>query len=168
MTLLNIKEASKLAGISRQHFYRDYIDTGKISVDRSEPKKPKIDIAELLRVFGALHTPSHGDTKVVDTAFTQDDTLMRQKNDFTLQLELERLKAENEGLKAVLAEKQERLNEKEQLLSGLNTEKQYHQGRIETLERRWDLFLETTAQKKSPVEKLFELFKGDKQNVTQI
>ena len=55
MPKVSISKAAKLADLSRQHFYEAYIKTGKITVDRSNEKRPKIDTAEILRVFGTLH-----------------------------------------------------------------------------------------------------------------
>lgn len=54
MAIVNIKEAAKLAGISRAHLYNHYINSGKISVIKNEQGKREIDTAELLRVFGKL------------------------------------------------------------------------------------------------------------------
>lgn len=165
MTLVNIKQAAELAGLSRQQLYREYLDTGKVSVDRSEPKKPKIDTSELLRVFGELHKPCHMDTAQLDTDVTPGDTSWAPQNtrtdDMGLRLELERLKTENEGLKAVLVERQERLLERERQLADMATEKTYHQNRIETLEGRWDRLLENRSQKKTPIEKLLQLFRSE-------
>jgi len=56
MPNVSISKAAKLAGLSRQHFYDAYIKPGKITVDRSSPKRPKIDTAEILRVFGKLQS----------------------------------------------------------------------------------------------------------------
>lgn len=58
MATVNIKDAAKLAGISRAHFYNHYINTGKISVIKNEQGKREIDTAELLRVFGKLAADS--------------------------------------------------------------------------------------------------------------
>lgn len=55
MAKVNITEAARLAGMGRQHLYRAYINTGKISVERDVQNRPVIDTSELLRVFGALH-----------------------------------------------------------------------------------------------------------------
>lgn len=45
--------AARTVGVSRQKLYND-IELKGISVDRSDPKKPTIDTAELLRVYGEL------------------------------------------------------------------------------------------------------------------
>lgn len=54
MANLTITEAAQAVGVSRQTLYSSYIKPGKISVNRSDPKRPVIDTAELLRVFGEL------------------------------------------------------------------------------------------------------------------
>lgn len=52
--LVNITEASKLAGIGRETLYKNYINKGKISTLRDERNRPMIDTVEILRVFGRL------------------------------------------------------------------------------------------------------------------
>jgi len=60
MPQVNITQAAKLAGLSRSHFQKSYVKTGKITVSRDNKDRPQIDTAELLRVFGELHhTPAH-------------------------------------------------------------------------------------------------------------
>lgn len=61
MALVSISKAAKLAGISRQWLYDEYMDKGTISVNRTNPKRPKIDTAELMRVFGSLQDDSAND-----------------------------------------------------------------------------------------------------------
>ncbi len=55
MPKVNISQAAKLAGLSRTQFYDGYVKKGIVSVDRSIPRRPKIDTAEIIRVFGTLH-----------------------------------------------------------------------------------------------------------------
>lgn len=98
MPSVSISKAAKLACISRQHLYDAYIDTGKISVDRSIPDKPQIDTSELIRVFGYLKD----DTQAVDRSV---DTLQRKG----VNLEVEMLRVENQGLKALLLVKDEQI-----------------------------------------------------------
>ena len=52
MAGLNITEAAKLVGLSRQHLHRAYIKTGQLSVSRDRDERPYIDPSELVRVFG--------------------------------------------------------------------------------------------------------------------
>ena len=94
MPQLNITQAAQLAGISRSHFHRHYVKTGKLTVTRDSKGKPQIDIAELLRVFGKLegsiqhtkgvsstahdHTQQHT-PKPPTTQSTQEAELLRQQ-----------------------------------------------------------------------------------------
>ena len=51
MTKLNITEAAKAAGISRPTFYR-HIKDGKVSVEKGSDGETRIDLSEILRVYG--------------------------------------------------------------------------------------------------------------------
>ena len=55
MALLDLTAAAKAAGISRQTLYRKMAD-GSVSWDVDHQGKRRIDTAELLRVFGPLHS----------------------------------------------------------------------------------------------------------------
>ena len=55
MALLDLTAAAKAAGISRQTLYRKMAD-GTVSWDVDHQGKRRIDTAELLRVFGPLHS----------------------------------------------------------------------------------------------------------------
>lgn len=52
MNKVTITEAIKMAGVSRSHFYKKYINNNEISVEIKDDKK-FIDISELIRVFGS-------------------------------------------------------------------------------------------------------------------
>lgn len=164
MSKVSIADAAKLSGVTRQQLYRGYLDTGKISVDRSDPKKPKIDTSELLRVFGQLQgNAAMARGQQVTGHVTQYVTQSGQvdSHNVTAQVtagdtsELERLKAENEHLKAMAEEKERFLK---LLIS--QTEAQTH--RIETLEGRWDRLLESKSyredKKKSLAAKIVRIF----------
>jgi hypothetical protein len=75
MALVNLSQAARLAGISRTHLYKRYIEPGKISIDRSDPKAPMVDTSELLRIFGTLaeHTyeDSSGSVRVQEFTSTE-------------------------------------------------------------------------------------------------
>ena len=78
MALVTITDAARLAGISRQHLYKAYIKTGKLSVDRDSKGSPVVDTAELLRVFGTLNgdwmdAPVDGDGLHVETTEKEVD-----------------------------------------------------------------------------------------------
>jgi hypothetical protein len=55
--LVNISEAARLAGVSRQTLYKRYITPGVLSVVKDR-EAPVIDVAELIRVFGELKGPN--------------------------------------------------------------------------------------------------------------
>ena len=65
MPKVNISQAAKLAGLSRTQFYDGYVKKGIVSVDRSIPRRPKIDTAEIIRVFGTLHADNEKPDNVV-------------------------------------------------------------------------------------------------------
>jgi hypothetical protein len=74
MAKVTVTEAAKLAGIARQHFYRAYINTGKISVDREDNGRPLVETSELIRVFGELKASHHGDKKRHEENQKNDNT----------------------------------------------------------------------------------------------
>lgn len=53
MPKVSISKAARLAGISRPHLYRKYINQGLISTE-VENDKPVIDTSELVRVFPSM------------------------------------------------------------------------------------------------------------------
>jgi regulator of replication initiation timing len=55
MPKVNITEAAKLAGITRQYLHTKYVKTGRITVEKdAEGKNPQIDTSEIMRVFGKM------------------------------------------------------------------------------------------------------------------
>ncbi len=54
MAKVTISEAARLVGLARQNLYKNYINEGKISVERDSLGNPKIDTSELIRVFGEI------------------------------------------------------------------------------------------------------------------
>ncbi|MBP7859831.1 hypothetical protein KA001_02655 [Patescibacteria group bacterium] len=53
MSKISISNAIRMVGISRSHFYKNYINKGLISIIIENNKK-LIDISELIRVFGNI------------------------------------------------------------------------------------------------------------------
>lgn len=132
MPEVSISKAIKMAGISRQHFYDAYINTGKITVNRSIPKRPVIDTSEILRVFGRLSEDrQQEDNKKMPIVFKIDEAT---------NTEIERLRAENFGLRSLVEEKNTRILEKD-----LEIERQRE--RISSLEIRYDRLLEDKESK---------------------
>lgn len=104
MALVSISEAAKLTGKSRRTLYR-HIDTGKLSLTHSGTGERVIDTSELLRVYGELSQSGTQDIGAKLRHDTGSDAL---------------LKAENERLRALLAEKDERLKDKQEHIDSLN------------------------------------------------
>lgn len=73
MAKVSISEAARLAGITRQYFYKKYINTGNISVNREKEDAPTVDTAELFRVFGELQVDSAKSTKILQVADSEKD-----------------------------------------------------------------------------------------------
>lgn len=73
MSKVSISKAARLAGISRPHLYRKYINQGLISIE-VENDKPVIEISELMRVFPLMkiNTDETGDNVVNDTSHKTD------------------------------------------------------------------------------------------------
>lgn len=60
-TKVSISEAIKMSGVSRSHFYKSYVDKGKISIELIDDKK-FIDVSELIRVFGNIQLEDNKNT----------------------------------------------------------------------------------------------------------
>jgi hypothetical protein len=58
MAKVTVSEAARLVGLARQNLYKNYINEGKISVERDHQGNPKIDTSELIRVFGEIRMRS--------------------------------------------------------------------------------------------------------------
>jgi hypothetical protein len=58
---LSISQAAKMAGVSRSHFYKSYINNHRISVEEDRFGKKVIDKSEILRVFGKIHEEKQED-----------------------------------------------------------------------------------------------------------
>lgn len=91
MTLLTVRQAADMAGVTRQTMYR-LLDSGKLSATVATDGTKVIDKAELLRHFGALQSR--------DTVQSEKSDGQRQvkrshvvSTDTQLQIEIERLKA---------------------------------------------------------------------------
>lgn len=76
MPTVSISKAAKLAGISRTHFYRKYLNNGIISISKDKSGKPSIDTSELIRVFGTLQEDdkniTFGDVKTLRICNTSE------------------------------------------------------------------------------------------------
>jgi hypothetical protein len=74
MAKLTITEAIKRSPIGKTYFYKQYVDTGKITVSVDHSGKKYIDSSELLRVFGELKGEPTEQPVNVHEQFTVNDT----------------------------------------------------------------------------------------------
>lgn len=106
MAEVNISEAARLAQKGRSTIQR-YIKDGKLSCGKDAQGNPVIDTAELVRVFGKLHTPESAS----NAAESQIDT---NQIILTLQKQLEAAKEREDWLQGQLTREQKRYEELEQ------------------------------------------------------
>ncbi len=85
MPQVNITQAAKLADLSRSHFQKNYVKTGKITVSRDNRGRPQIDTAELLRVFGKLH---HIESHSVEVCATTQNHTLESRTTHSVEIEL--------------------------------------------------------------------------------
>lgn len=109
MTLLTVRQAADMAGVTRQTMYR-LLDSGKVSATVATDGTKVVDTAELLRHFGALQSP--------DTVQPEKSDGQRQAKRDTgvhpntsLQIEIERLKAMLSAKDAEIALLRQRIEE---------------------------------------------------------
>ena len=86
MPKVNISEAAKLAGITRQYLHKKYIKTGTITVEKDHAGNPQIDTTEILRVFGKLHGASGDSSQSVNSY--HDITAINDSKNTALQTEI--------------------------------------------------------------------------------
>jgi len=111
MAEVSISEAARLVKLSRSHFYKTYIHTGRISVGRNFLGKPQIDTSELLRVFGKI-----GDETDSAHEVEREETTIES-------LKIQVLQQEIEHLKARLEDKDERINDLKQAMALIEHQK---------------------------------------------
>jgi len=105
----------RLTGKSRNTLH-SYIRTGKLSTVHNHVTDSKgIDTSELLRVFGELKNTSN----TLHDSVTSEQSITSKTTD--QDPEKEALKAEINRLKSVLAEKDERINDKQAHIDSLNS-----------------------------------------------
>ena len=72
MAKVTISEAARLVGVARQNLYKNYINEGKISIERDHLDKPKIDTSELIRVFGEIRMTPENTEKNQSVTYEKD------------------------------------------------------------------------------------------------
>jgi DNA-binding transcriptional MerR regulator len=71
MSLLNISEAARVIGKSRQTLHK-YLKNGTLSSVSDETGQRKVDTAELLRVFGELTSKGENDIDTIEHQITPE------------------------------------------------------------------------------------------------
>ena len=107
-------KAAQLARVARSTIYKDIVE-GKLSAEQDGKGHRVIDVSELERVYGELNTPDNGETS--DNVLAgQVRTDEKDKSDSALQREVDFLRER-------LAEKDERLHEKDMTIEDLRGER---------------------------------------------
>lgn len=111
MHKLTVSEAVKLAGISRQHFYKTYITPGKISVIK-DGAKSIIELSELLRVFPDVKLATDLVDSSLHMATPKDDMLTHDSSQLVnmLKTQLAEAKDREEWLKTQIDELRQQQN----------------------------------------------------------
>ena len=117
MALVNLSQAARMAGVSRPHLYKRYIQTGKMTVDRSDPKGPMVDTAEILRLFGKLN----------------EDTVNTVNSGKHLHDATPMLTPENNPLQPEVVALRERLQDAQEQLQSARDREHWLQGQVDKL-----------------------------------
>jgi regulator of replication initiation timing len=117
MALVNLSQAARLANVSRPHLYKRYIQTGKMTVDRSDPKGPMVDTSEILRLFSKLNE------NIVNTV-NDGKHLHETTPKFTL---------ENNPLQPEVTALRERLQDSQGQLQAARDRERWLQGQVDKL-----------------------------------
>jgi hypothetical protein len=107
-------KAAQLARVARSTIYKD-IEEGKLSAEQDGKGHRVIDVSELERVYGELSAPDNGETSD-NVRAGQIRTDEKDKSDSPLQREVDFLRER-------LAEKDERLHEKDTTIEDLRGER---------------------------------------------
>lgn len=109
-TQFSVRAAAEQVGVSRQTMFR-HIKDGKVSATTDKAGQKQIELTELLRAFGELHTPGTRPATVTDNLRVSRTTNATQRDNPLLQIELVRLQAQLETKAAELEMARERINE---------------------------------------------------------
>lgn len=138
MAKVSISEAARLAGITRQYFYKKYINTGVISVDREKEDAPTIDTAELFRVFGELQVAGKKETEILHE-MTPENSFQITALQTEIQLLREQLNAAQDREKIANERENRLMNQIDQLTGQLDTTTRLleHKPAPEPPKKRW-------------------------------
>ena len=109
MSRMTITEAINHSPVGRTQFYKEYINTGKITVSTDERDKKFIDSSELLRVFGSLSENIHEQKKVDSAAQDIKDNPEQSELVKALREQIADLKSEREYYQTQVTSLQNRL-----------------------------------------------------------
>lgn len=129
MNKISISEAARIAGISRQHLYKAFINTGKISVIRDN-EKVYIEASELLRVFPDC---KQSETPGIQKLTNESDSKLQQNDEIITML------------KAQLAEAKER---EQQIVEQSQKREDWLKQQIDELRQQQSNLLENKTAKK--------------------
>ena len=102
--------AAKMAGIARSKIYKD-IENGKVSAEKDDRDRYQIDVSELERAYGTL--------KALDDEETSEETPPGQSGTQEKDSADSLLKQEIEHLRELLAAKDKRIEDKEDVIADL-------------------------------------------------
>lgn len=141
-TQLTVSDAADHVGVTRQTIFKA-IKSGKLSATTNHKGHKQINVAELLRVYGELQSP----TQVAQSRTTRNPQSQQTHATVALQLELERAKLQLERKDFELTQMRERLDE----LKSRERETTEERQRLFSILERQTLLL--TAPKPIPVAK---------------
>ncbi len=127
MAKVTISEAARLANVSRMTLYRRYIRTGVLSIEKDHSGNPKVDVSELVRVFGELSGSFREQSETVqkDTERSSSSASIRQ-DDTTCKALLQERTEELRLAREEIAWLRARIESAEQkLLTGPDTKRRW-------------------------------------------
>ena len=149
---VSLAKAAKMVGVARSTFYR-HIEEKNISIEDKDTKRPKVDVSELIRVYGnKVKAPdqvkNESKSKVTDKAVS-DSTVeerielqtLREKVQYLEQLhstEKSRLEEQIDMLRDMLASEKEERKKATALLTDQRSEKDKQADRLARLEQDID------------------------------
>lgn len=147
---VSITKAAKMAGIQRSTFYRHVEEKG-ISLEDTDTKRPKVDVSELIRVYGDQLKSIEQIEQKKQTGQNDNETLSNTSLKEKIELEtlrervkhLEnlhstekiRLEEQIELLKDMLDSEKEERRKATTMLTDQRSEKEKQSGRLENLEK---------------------------------
>lgn len=151
METVSISEAARLAGISRQHFYKKYIKQGLVSISILGEGKKVIDVSELLRVFGKISNrqdDNSGSGNSLQKATPNNDNVNKA------------LETELSALQQVIQAKDALVSAKEEQIKAMAEHSRFLEGHIKELTQSLKL-LENKSQTQEKRSSFWDWFKSN-------